>query len=508
MKYALISVSDKTNIVKFSKELVELGFSIISTGGTKKSIEESGIKVISIDEFTGFPEILDGRVKTLHPLVHGGLLSVRDNVNHVKEVEDNNIKYIDLVVVNLYPFKETIAKDDVTYEEAIENIDIGGPSMLRSAAKNQRFVTALCDSSDYDLVIDEFKKDGETSFKTRSKLAAKVFRHTASYDAAISNYLTKEIKDEYAESITLSYELKQELRYGENPHQKAKFYKGSHSSYSLAYGKQLHGKAMSYNNIQDGNAALQITKEFDKPVVVAVKHMNPCGVGIGNNINDAWNKAYASDPVSIYGGIVSTNQEVTEEVALKMKDIFLEIILAPSFSEGALKVLTKKKNLRLITVDMSGIVNEKQFVSVSGGLLVQDLDSGKIESLEVVTKRNPSKEEMSDLMFAWKACKHVKSNAILLAKDLMTVGIGAGQTSRVGAAKIALEWAKEHNHINDLVLASDAFLPFDDVVKIANEYGVKAIIQPGGSIRDELSIKACDDLGIAMVFTKMRHFKH
>ncbi|QVK21478.1 bifunctional phosphoribosylaminoimidazolecarboxamide formyltransferase/IMP cyclohydrolase [Mycoplasmatota bacterium] len=508
MKYALISVSDKTNIVEFARELVSVGFKIISTGGTKKIIDEAGIETIAIDDFTGFPEMLDGRVKTLHPLVHGGLLSVRDNDLHIKEVKENNIKYIDLVVVNLYPFKETIAKDNVTYADAIENIDIGGPSMLRSAAKNHKFVTVVCDSSDYDLVIGEFKDSGDTSIETRSRLAAKVFRHTASYDTAIAGYLTNEVKEENPESITISYDLKQVLRYGENPHQKATFYKGSEVSYSLAHANQLHGKELSYNNIQDGNAALQIVKEYKEPAVVAVKHMNPCGVGLGNNINEAWDKAYASDPVSIFGGIVSTNQEVTKEVALKMKEIFLEIIIAPSFSDGALEVLTKKKNLRLITAPMSDIVNEKQFISVNGGLLVQDIDYGEPVSLDVVTKRRPTDNELRDLLFAWRACKHVKSNAILLAKDLMTVGIGPGQTSRVGAAKIAFEWAKEHGHNENLVLASDAFFPFDDVVRMANEYGVKAIIQPGGSKRDIDSIKACDELGIAMIFTKMRHFKH
>jgi phosphoribosylaminoimidazolecarboxamide formyltransferase/IMP cyclohydrolase len=511
MKRALISVSDKTNIVEFSKSLVELGYEIISTGGTKKKLEEAGINPIGISDITKFPEMMDGRVKTLHPNIHGGLLALRNNDKHVLQAKENGIEFIDMVVVNLYPFKETVAKPDVTFMDAIENIDIGGPSMLRSAAKNFEDVTVICDVNDYDNVINELKEHGNTTAETKKRLSAKVFRHTASYDAAISLFLTEAVGEENPESVTYSFDLKEELRYGENPHQKAKFYSGKAQSFSLAFSKQLHGKALSYNNIQDANAAVQIMREFDQPVVVGLKHMNPCGVGVALNVFDAWTKAYEADPVSIFGGIVATNCEVDEATAIKMKEVFLEIIIAPSFSEAALNVLTKKKNLRLLTMDMTANnAVEKQLVSVNGGLLVQDLDKGSLKdvALEVVTDVQPDEKTMADLAFAWKVCKHVKSNAIALAKNGATVGVGAGQMNRVGAAKIALEWAKEHGHNSNIVLASDAFFPFDDVVRLAHQYGVKAIIQPGGSVRDEDSIEACNELGIAMVFTKMRHFKH
>ena len=511
MKRALISVSDKTGIVEFCKELVELGFEIISTGGTKKKLEESGLSTIGISDITKFPEMMDGRVKTLHPNIHGGLLALRDNDDHVRQAKDNNIEFIDMVVVNLYPFKETIAKEGVTFDEAIENIDIGGPSMLRSAAKNYKDVTVVCDSADYQKVITEYKEFGSTTQETKSKLSAKVFRHTASYDAAIANYLTQAVGEENPESVTYSFDLKEELRYGENPHQTAKFYAGKKQSFSLASATQLHGKSLSYNNIQDANAAVQIMREFEKPVVVGLKHMNPCGVGTANNVYDAWNKAYEADPVSIFGGIVCSNCEIDKQTALKMKEVFLEIVIAPSFSEDALEVLKKKKNLRLMTMDITkNNAVEKQLVSVNGGLLVQDLDKGNLDQveLEFVTENKPSEKELEDLKFSWKVVKHVKSNAIALAKDGATVGVGAGQMNRVGAAKIALDWAKEHGVTDGIVLASDAFFPFDDVVKLASEYGVTAIIQPGGSMRDQESIDACNELGIIMVFTKMRHFKH
>ncbi len=511
-KRALISVSDKTGIVEFAKVLESNGYEIISTGGTKKTLLDSGVKVIGISEVTGFPEILDGRVKTLHPNVHGALLSVRDNENHLKQLSENSIGFIDMVVVNLYPFKETISKPNVLFADAIENIDIGGPSMLRSAAKNHKYVTVVCDPKDYSKIEEELKQNnGETLVKTREKLAAKVFRHTASYDSAIAEYLTQEVGEENPESLTLSYDLKSILRYGENPHQKASFYSRTYEAYSLAYAKQLQGKEMSYNNIQDGNAALQLMKEFEKPVVVALKHMNPCGVGIGSDVNEAWDNAYSADPVSIFGGIIATNEEVTKEVAIKMSEIFLEIIIAPKFSDEALKIFENKKNLRLLVIDKGSNLNvEKQVVSVAGGILYQDIDNGKTseDELKVVTKRKPSKDELSSLDFSWKVVKHVKSNAIVVCCGNKTVGIGAGQMNRVGAAKIALEWAKSHGYTKDLVLASDAFFPFDDVVKLANEYGVTSIIQPGGSIKDEASIKACDDLDMTMIFTGMRHFKH
>ena len=511
MKRVLVSVSDKTNLVPFVTKLVELGYEVISTGGTKKALENAGLKVLGISEVTGAPEILGGRVKTLHPKVHGGLLAIRNNEVHINEVKENNIEYIDMVVVNLYPFKETVSKPNCEFKDAVENIDIGGPSMLRSAAKNHEFVTVVCDSNDYDKIINEIEENGNTTLETRRALAAKVFRHTASYDAYIAEYFTNYVGCENPEKVTITFDLKQPLRYGENPHQEANFYVGDKVGYSIANGVQLHGKELSYNNIQDANAALQIIKEFNEPCVVALKHMNPCGVGVGKDLFEAWTKAYESDPVSIFGGIVCTNQVVDKETALKMKEIFLEIIIAPDFTEEALNILTKKKNIRLMKTEMNAINKPiKQYVSVNGGLLVQNLDLGMVDvaDLKVVTKVAPTEEQLKDLMFAGKVVKHVKSNAIALAKDQMTVGVGAGQMNRVGSAHIALEWAREHNVCDNICLASDAFFPFDDVVKMAKDYGVTAIIQPGGSVRDEDSIKACDEYGIAMVFTGMRHFKH
>lgn len=509
MKKALISVSDKTNLIEFVKGLVECNYEIISTGGTKKYLEDNNIKVIGIEEVTGFPEILDGRVKTLHPKVHGGLLSLRDNEKHLKQVKENNIEFIDMVVVNLYPFKETIEKG-CTLSEAIENIDIGGPSMLRSAAKNYKFVDVLCDYNDYDKVLKEIKENKETSLETKTYLAVKVFKTTASYDTLISNYLNEVNNTNLNNNINLSYELLDELRYGENPHQKAHFYKGLEKGYSLAYSEKYQGKELSYNNIQDGNACLNIVKEFDEPVIVAVKHMNPCGVGIGKDINEAWDKAYEADKVSIFGGIVGTNQKVTKEVALKMNEVFLELVLAPDYDEEALKVFSKKKNLRVLKYVKDDNVTTKQIVSMNGGLLVQDLDNYKLtkEDLKVVTKAQPSEEEVNNLLFLMKVCKHVKSNAIVVGNNNMTYGVGPGQTNRIGACNIALNWARDNGHTENLLLASDAFFPFDDCVKLAHQYGVKAIIQPGGSIRDEDSIKACDELGISMIFTNIRHFKH
>lgn len=507
MKKALISVSDKTNLIPFIKSLIDLGYEIISTGGTQKAIAQANLPVINISEITRFPEMLDGRVKTLHPNVHGGLLAIRDQKEHMDALRAHQIDLIDLVVVNLYPFKETVSKP-VSYAEAIEQIDIGGPSMLRSAAKNHKFVTVVCDHLDYNQILDEIKTNGDTTYETRVLLAAKVFRHTAQYDTYIASYLTQEA---YPEKLTITYDLLQSLRYGENPHQSAAFYQGEKQSYSLAHATQIQGKELSYNNIQDGNAALQITKEFDKSVVVAVKHMNPCGVGIGNDINEAWQKAYDADKVSIFGGIVSTNQEVNAEVAAEMAKLFLEIIIAPSYTKEALKVFAKKKNLRILKVDMTASSKSaKQFVSVAGGFLVQDQDTifASSNDLKVVTKTIPTEKQLEDLLFAMKVCKHVKSNAIVVAKDQMTIGIGAGQMNRIQSAEIALNWAKKEGHEKGIILASDAFFPFDDVVKLAHQYGVTAIIQPGGSMRDQESIDACNQLGIAMVFSGYRHFKH
>ena len=510
MKRALVSVSDKTNLVPFVSSLVELGYEIISTGGTKKALEAAGIKTIGISEVTDFPEIMDGRVKTLHPKVHGALLCVRDNPDHVRQIEELGIQYIDLVCVNLYPFKETVQKPGVSHEEIIENIDIGGPSMLRSASKNYKFIPVLCDPSDYDAVVKELRENGETSLTTREYLAAKVFRHTASYDTMIASYLTERTGEKYPEKFTITFDKVQELRYGENPHQSAAFYKGMNPQYSLANAKQLHGKELSYNNIQDGNAAIEILKDFEgQPAVVGLKHMNPCGVGIGKTIEEAWDKAYEADPVSIFGGIVAFNEPIHASVAEKLSKIFLEIIIAPAFDEDAFEILSKKKNIRLMQLDTSLEVNAKYKVTnVNDGLFVQDIDDHKItaEDLRCVTNRKPTEEELEQLLFAWKVVKHVKSNAIVLVKDNMTIGVGAGQMNRVGAAKIAIEQAGEK--AKGSIMSSDAFFPMPDTVEEAVKAGVTAIIQPGGSIKDQLSIDVCNEHGIAMVYTGVRHFKH
>ena len=511
MKRALISVSDKTNLIEFTSALLELGYEIISTGGTKSSLEKAGIKTISIDEVTGFPEILDGRVKTLHPKVHGGLLFVREDENHVKQVADLMIQAIDLVCVNLYPFKNTIQKEGFTHAEAIENIDIGGPSMLRSAAKNYRYVTVVTDINDYDRVIEEIKKNGDTTIETREELASKVFQTTAAYDCMIAEYFLNKDSNMYPEQLTMTFEKKQELRYGENPHQSASFYvDGTEKTYSIANAIQLHGKELSYNNIQDANATLQILKEFNgTPCAVAVKHMNPCGVGISSDIYQAWRKAYLADEVSIFGGIVAFNEEVDTMIAKELSEIFLEIVLAPSYTTEALEILEKKKNIRIMTFNatVSNKTN-RQFVSVNGGMLVQDVNNAIVESsqLEVVTKTQPTAVEIGDMLFGDKVVKHVKSNAIIVVKDGQTLGIGAGQMNRVGAAKIALEQAGIK--AKGAVLASDAFFPMDDTVSLASEFGISAIIQPGGSINDQKSIDLCNEKGMSMVFSHTRHFKH
>ncbi|WP_101845817.1 bifunctional phosphoribosylaminoimidazolecarboxamide formyltransferase/IMP cyclohydrolase [Halobacillus sp. Marseille-P3879] len=509
MKRALLSVSNKQGLSEFAKQLIDLNYELVSTGGTKRTIEEAGLPVKSISEITEFPEIMDGRVKTLHPSVHGGLLAKRSNEDHMRQLGELNIETIDLVAVNLYPFKETIAKPDVTEEDAIENIDIGGPTMLRSAAKSFADVAVVVDPDDYTHVIDGLQS-GDLSFEERKNLAAKVFRHTANYDAMIAEYFSELTEEPYPESYTVTYEKVQSLRYGENPHQTASFYrKANYKGASLANAEQLNGKELSYNNIQDANAALDVVLEFNQPAAVAVKHMNPCGVGTSDNLFDAFGKAYAGDPVSIFGGIVALNREVDGDTASKLKEIFLEIVLAPSFSQEALDILTKKKNLRLLKIDMKKPeFQTHKLTSVSGGLLVQDTDEGTLEDveLEVATERQPSEQELKDLELGWKVVKHVKSNAIVVAKSDQTLGVGAGQMNRVGAAQIAFEQAADQ--AQGAVMASDAFFPMPDTVEAAAAAGVTAIIQPGGSKRDQDSIDACNKHGIAMVFTKMRHFKH
>lgn len=507
---ALVSVSDKTGVVDFCRNLRRLGWEIIATGGTQKLLEDSGVETIGISEVTGFPEICDGRVKTLHPKVHGGLLARRDDENHLKALKDNAIEFIDMVCVNLYPFRQTIAKPDVKMEDAIENIDIGGPSMLRSAAKNYRDVTVVCDPQDYERIIAEIEEGGNTKRETRLQLSAKAYTHTAEYDMCIATYMRKQA--ELNEKLFASFDLVQSLRYGENPHQQAKFYASSERvPYSLATAKQLNGKEMSYNNIQDANAALNIVREFKEPFAVGLKHMNPCGAAIGKDIKEAWEKAYAADTVSIFGGIVAVNRELTKEVAELMKPIFLEIIMAPSFSDEALEVLSTKKNLRLLQVDMYDTETvQNQYVTVNGGLLVQQLDTETKEVVEdmCATERKPSAKELEDMNFGWRIVKHVKSNAIVVVKDGHTVGVGAGQMNRVGSAEIALKQAKAAGFSEGLVLASDGFFPFDDTVTLAEQYGVTALVQPGGSVRDEDSVKKANEFKMTMLMTGMRHFKH
>ena len=504
-KRALISVSDKTNIVEFAKGLEKYGFEIISTGGTFTYLKNDGVACISIEDVTHFPEILEGRVKTLHPKIHGGLLSKRGNELHNKHVAENNIEYIDLVCVNLYPFEATVKKEGVSEEEIIENIDIGGPSMLRSAAKNFNDVTVVTDIRDYDRILNELENGGIT-LATRRSLAIKVFNTTASYDAAIANYFNK-ADNLIPEKLTLSYTLEDTLRYGENPHQKAYHYvQDNNESYALQNAVQLHGKEMSYNNIQDASAALDILAEFDEIACVAVKHMNPCGVAIGKDVFEAYSRAYDADPVSIFGGIVAVNGVVDKATAEKMHSIFLEIILAVDYDDEALEILTKKKNLRIYKLGDKNNNHEQQIKSVRGGILVQDFNSELAESYEVVTDKQPTKEQMSDLEFGLKVVKHVKSNAIVVVKNGQTLGIGAGQMNRVGSCKIALEQAGAL--ADGAVLASDAFFPMRDSADLAAEYNIAAIVQPGGSIRDQESIDACNEKGVAMLFSKIRHFKH
>ena len=509
-KRALVSVSDKTGLVDFVKGLQAAGWEIIATGGTQKLLEDSGVKTIGISDVTGFPEICDGRVKTLHPKVHGGLLARRDEPSHLQALQENGIEFIDLVCVNLYPFRETIAKEGTTMAEAIEKIDIGGPSMLRSAAKNYNDVTVVCDPADYDTILAEINATGNTTLETRLQLSAKAYTHTAQYDCCIATYMRE--KAGLNEKLFLEFDLKQGLRYGENPHQSAKFYASTIAiPFSLASGKQLQGKEMSYNNIQDANAALNIARDFQQPFCVALKHMNPCGAAVAETIEEAWQKAYEADTVSIYGGIVICNRTITKEIALGMKPIFLEIVIAPDFTDEAMEIFATKKNLRVIQVDMTPSSEAiDQYVSVNGGLLVQHLDT-QIETITAdmcATKVQPDAATLADMQFGWNIVKHVKSNAIVVVKNGQTLGVGAGQMNRVGSAEIAMKQAHAAGVTEGLILASDGFLPFDDTVALAAKYGVTAIVQPGGSIRDNDCIVKADELGICMLMTGTRHFKH
>lgn len=509
MKRALISVSDKTGIVEFAQQLVKLDYEIVSTGGTAKALKDAGVAVIGISEVTGFPEILEGRVKTLHPNIHGGILA-KGTPEHMAVLAEKNITPIDLVVVNLYPFQETIAKEGVTLADAIENIDIGGPTMVRSSAKNYERVAIIVNPKWYAPVLEEIATAGEISLATRQKLALEAFQHTAQYDAAISKYLTGAFNAPlFADEIAFGGKKVQDLRYGENPHQKAAFYQsGAAGSGTVANARQLNGKELSYNNIVDVDAAWQLVCEFDAPAAVIVKHTNPCGTALGGNLAEAYSRALAADPVSAYGGIIALNQVVDKATAMQIIETFMEAVIAPDFADDALDVLKSKKNLRLLAVGKKQENSDVWIEKVSGGFLVQELDRHKItpEGLKVVTEKAPTEAEIEELMFAWNVVKHVKSNAIVVTKDHQTIGVGAGQMNRVGSAEIAFAQAGEKT--KGAVLASDAFFPFRDSIDAAHQAGITAIIQPGGSVRDEEVIAACNEHGIAMVFTGIRHFRH
>jgi len=507
----LISVSDKIDVIEFARGLCELGMEVISTGGTASALRASGLPVIYVSEVTGFPEILDGRVKTLHPKIHGGILALRDE-SHLNQLKEHGIVPIDLVAVNLYPFRETVAKKGVTLEEAIENIDIGGPAMIRAAAKNYKDVLVVVSHKHYGMVLQALQK-GEITEEFRLFLAQEAFSHVCAYDAAITSYLRKISgeKEQFPATMILTAELAQTLRYGENPHQKAAFYKDLQVEEACAGNAvQLLGKELSYNNILDLNAAFELVREFDEPTVVIMKHNNPCGVASDGELSQAYIKALEGDPVSAFGGIVACNRTVDEATAKEITKIFLEVIIAPDFSSEALAVLAQKQNLRCLkTGPITGKNSNRIDVrKVNGGFLLQEADMGEIlpAQVKVVTKKQPTEEQLAELAFAMKIVKHVKSNAIVVTKNCQLIGVGAGQMNRVGSARIALTQAKEL--ARGAVLASDAFFPFRDTVDEAARAGITAIIQPGGSLRDEESIIACDEYGIPMIFTGMRHFKH
>ena len=517
IKRAILSVSDKTGIVELARRLSAKGVTLLSTGGTQKVIADAGVPVTGVSDITGFPECLDGRVKTLHPMIHAGLLAIRENEEHMAQIKELGVEPIDMVIINLYPFRATIEKPNVTFEDAVENIDIGGPTMLRAAAKNAQDVVVIIDPADYDKVMDEFEATGDVSLKTKRYLQYKVFEHTAQYDAMIQQYLRTQLEDaeefEFPKNLTVTFEKVQDMRYGENPHQKAAFYRDlTDIAGTLPAAKQLHGKELSYNNINDTNGALELLREFDTTAVVAVKHGNPCGVGVADEVAEAYRLAYEADPVSVFGGIVVTNATVDAATAEQMSKIFLEIIVAPKFTDEALEILTKKKNLRLLELDTTIRAYpkaERIMRKVTGGILVQDVDDQLLPEdaeLKVVTEKAPTEQEMKDLMLAWKIVKHAKSNGIAIAKDNQSLGIGPGQVNRIWSTQMAIERSGEK--VKGAALASDAFFPFDDCVKACAEAGITCIIQPGGSVRDQDSIDACNKFGIAMVFTGMRHFKH
>ncbi|MBF0341771.1 MAG: bifunctional phosphoribosylaminoimidazolecarboxamide formyltransferase/IMP cyclohydrolase [Magnetococcales bacterium] len=531
IKRALISVSDKTGLAILGEGLASFGVNILSTGGTARALQSSGVTVEEVSHFTGFPEMLDGRIKTLHPRIHGGLLGVRDNRKHQTQMKENQLEPIDLVVINLYPFEATVARPGCTLEEAVENIDIGGPAMIRSAAKNNRWVTVLVDPEDYVRVLMEMRANhGAVSARTNAELARKAFARTAAYDAAIANWLTALDKAGepglFPEVLTLQFHKQQEMRYGENPHQKAAFYKDAAPSGSnIANARQLQGKELSFNNINDANGAFELVREFTEPTIAIIKHTNPCGVASDPDLTTAYLRARDTDPVSAFGGVIAVNRPVDEPLAKEIAATFIEAVIAPAFTDEARVVLAGKTNLRLLeTLSPVGPATAREGLlrmdlkRVNGGLLVQQPDVGELDesSLKLVTRRAPTPEERRDLLFAWKVAKHVKSNAIVYARDLTTVGVGAGQMSRVDSSRIAIAKAqdaaaaanREGNPVAGSVMASDAFFPFRDGVDAAAAAGATAIIQPGGSIRDDEVIAAANEHGMAMLFTGVRHFKH
>lgn len=502
MKRALISVYDKTGILDLANFLVSKNIEIISTGGTYKYLLENNIPVIEVSKITKFEEMLDGRVKTLHPNIHGGILALRDNKEHMNTLKERNIDTIDYVIVNLYPFFEKV-KQELSFEDKIEFIDIGGPTMLRSAAKSFKDVVVLTDIKDYEAIKNEINERGNVSFETRKKLAGKVFNLTSAYDAAISQFL---LNEEFPEYLTISYKKESIMRYGENSHQKAAYYVDNMNDGAMKDFEQLNGKELSFNNVRDMDLAWKVVSEFDETACCAVKHSTPCGVAIAESVKMAYQKAYDADPISIFGGIVAFNKEVDAETAKLLEKIFLEIIIAPEFSKEALEILTTKKNLRLIKCTKKPS-DKKEYIKVDGGILVQDVNSELYENLEIMTKAKPSQEQEKDLIFALKVVKYVKSNAIVIAKDGQTLGIGGGEVSRIWAAEKAVERAEKFGKDN-LVLASDAFFPFKDVVELVAKNKVSAIVQPGGSLKDQESIDECDKNNISMIFSKLRHFKH
>lgn len=510
IKRALISVSDKSGIVEFAKKLSESGVEILSTGGTAKTIKEAGIDVIDVADYTGFPEMMNGRVKTLHPKVHGAILALRDDEEHVKAAKDHEIGFIDLVVVNLYPFEETIAREGVTVQEAIENIDIGGPSMIRSAAKNYKFVTVVCDPNDYDHVAGEIAQNGDTSPEMRRLLARKAFTMTFRYDQAINAYL-RDLNGE-AELLSLHYEKVTSLRYGENPQQKAAFFRNpdNHDA-NVTNSEVLHGKQLSFNNIVDADSCLGLVKEFKEPTAVFVKHNNPCGVASAETIEEAFEKGHKVDSLSAFGCIIAVNRPVNKAIVeyMKREKMFVEIIIAPEYDDDALEMLKEKKNLRILrTGELKKDIRQTDIKKVAGGILIQTKDNYDLttDDLKVVTKKKPSDEELKAMLFATKVVKHVRSNAVVAAKGTTVTGIGAGQMSRVDSVTIA--GIKGGENIKGSVMASDAFFPFADGIEQAHEIGIASIVQPGGSIRDEEVIARADELGMSMVFTGRRYFKH